>query len=297
MARGMKQKGFSKEFLASREWYERLANIISAGSTTAATLALSDELVSQLKIDSSLLMRFPKDGGPQMLYGDYHHRRRSNDIDDYFSGNYALDPFYLNIEECRKAGAMSLGEVIEENFDFSEYYKAHYKSAGLVDEICFCCSDGQSGYVILSLARAVGKDHFSESELDAARRIAPLIKGFLRANWRTLAQASAPNETLKTKDDLHRHIENARMNFGRSILTRREFDILQLLLRGNSIELIGKKLDIAVGTIKVHRKHIYSKLKIRSQSEIFSLFLDVVSATDYQPNNDPLEQYYAASGA
>ncbi len=284
--------GFSKDLLASREWYERLSNIVSSSSTTAATLALCDELVTQLRIDSVLLIRFPKDAGPQLLYGDYEHRRRLNNIDDYFLGNYAIDPFYLNLERCREAGVLALSDVIEENFDFSEYYRAHYKSAALVDELCFCCTDGQSGYVVLSLSRAIGKEHFNGQEIEAAQRIAPLMRGLMRATWYTLAEAGASNAQPKSiQEDLHRHIENARVNFGRSILTRREFDVLQLLLRGNSVDLIGKKLNISVGTIKVHRKHIYAKLKIRSQSEIFSLFLDVVMATEYEPNADPLAQY------
>ncbi|MEO0399542.1 MAG: LuxR C-terminal-related transcriptional regulator [Pseudomonadota bacterium] len=284
--------GFSKDVLASREWYERLSNILGGATSTAATLALCDELVAQLKIDSVLLMRFPKDAGPQLLYGQHEHRRRLNKIDDYFQGNYAVDPFYLNLETCREAGVLGLSDVIEENFDSSEYYRAHYKSSGLVDEMCFCCTDGQSGHVVLSLSRAVGKLHFNDAELEAARRIAPLMRGLMRSTWHTLAEANAEKrQPLQIQEELHRHLENARVNFGRSILTRREYDVLQLLLRGNSVELIGKKLDISVGTIKVHRKHIYSKLQIRSQSEIFSLFLDVVVATQYSPNADPLAQY------
>ncbi|MEM1396408.1 MAG: helix-turn-helix transcriptional regulator [Pseudomonadota bacterium] len=284
--------GFSKDLLASRQWYERLSTILGSSATTAATLALCDELVAQLRVDSVLLVRFPRDSGPQLLYGDYEHRRRLNRIDDYFQGNYAIDPFYLQLEACREAGVLGLSDVIEENFDSSEYYRAHYRSAGLVDELCFCCTDGQTGYVVLSLSRAVGKNRFSLDELDAARRIAPLMRGLMRSNWHTLAEAGGSDfEPIKIQDELHRHIENTRINFGRSILTRREYDVLQLLLRGNSVELIGKKLDISVGTIKVHRKHIYSKLHIRSQSEIFSLFLDVVLATQFTPNADPLAQY------
>ncbi|MEM8985494.1 MAG: helix-turn-helix transcriptional regulator [Pseudomonadota bacterium] len=265
---------------------------MSATATTAATLALCDELVALLKIDSVLLMRFPKDAGPQLLYGDYEHRRRLNNIDDYFMGNYAIDPFYLHLDQCRTAGVLALSDVIEENFDSSEYYRAHYKSAGLVDELCFCCTDGQSGYVVLSLSRAVGKNHFDLQEIEGVQSIAPLVRGFMRASWHKLAEAgSTQSQPKPIQEELHRHIENARVNFGRSILTRREYDVLQLLLRGNSVELISKKLDISIGTIKVHRKHIYSKLKIRSQSEIFSLFLDVVMATKHEVNADPLAHY------
>jgi DNA-binding CsgD family transcriptional regulator len=36
---------------------------------------------------------------------------------------------------------------------------------------------------------------------------------------------------------------------------------------------VARKLAISAETVKVHRKHIYAKLGIKSQSELFSLFL------------------------
>jgi DNA-binding CsgD family transcriptional regulator len=60
----------------------------------------------------------------------------------------------------------------------------------------------------------------------------------------------------RTPGEFHRALENARTNFGRSLLTPREFDVLQHILLGHSVKLIAQKLDIAVETVKVHRKHI-----------------------------------------
>ncbi|KXK67489.1 LuxR family transcriptional regulator [Pseudomonas monteilii] len=45
------------------------------------------------------------------------------------------------------------------------------------------------------------------------------------------------------------------------------------MLSGCSSKEIARKLEISVETVKVHRKHMYSKLGIKSQSELFSLFL------------------------
>lgn len=36
---------------------------------------------------------------------------------------------------------------------------------------------------------------------------------------------------------------------------------------------IGKLLDIAEGTVKLHRKHIHVKLEISSQMEFINLFI------------------------
>lgn len=56
-------------------------------------------------------------------------------------------------------------------------------------------------------------------------------------------------------------------------LTAREMEVGRLLLSGCSNKEIARKLAISAETVKVHRKHMYSKLGIKSQSELFSLFL------------------------
>jgi DNA-binding CsgD family transcriptional regulator len=191
---------------------------------------------------------------------------------------------------------MSLREVIEESFSSSEYYRVHYRRAGLIDEICFCCRDGEGGHLTLSMSRAAGKERYSENELDAARRISPIVTRLLVDSWRELVESDPASIDISTMDQ-HRLIENARVNFGRSILTRREYEILQFLLQGKSIAFISRVLSISINTTRVHRKNIYAKLNIRSGSEVFTLFLDVVSKTDYIADRDPLIEYQGAHAA
>ena len=50
-------------------------------------------------------------------------------------------------------------------------------------------------------------------------------------------------------------------------LTPREREILDLIAKGHSNKLIARDLDIAVGTIKVHVKHILKKLGLKSRVE------------------------------
>nr|WP_244625004.1 MULTISPECIES: helix-turn-helix transcriptional regulator [Rhizobiaceae] len=57
------------------------------------------------------------------------------------------------------------------------------------------------------------------------------------------------------------------------ILTRREIEITSLILRGHSSRSIAETLNIAEGTVKIHRKNIYQKLGASSQSELFSMFI------------------------
>lgn len=50
-------------------------------------------------------------------------------------------------------------------------------------------------------------------------------------------------------------------------LTPREQDILALIAEGLSNKMIGRKLDISDGTVKVHVKHLLKKLNLRSRVE------------------------------
>jgi two-component system nitrate/nitrite response regulator NarL len=50
-------------------------------------------------------------------------------------------------------------------------------------------------------------------------------------------------------------------------LTRRELQIVKYIAGGLSNKLIGRKLDIAESTVKVHVKHLLKKLGLRSRVE------------------------------
>jgi DNA-binding CsgD family transcriptional regulator len=162
--------------------------------------------------------------------------------------------------------------------------------AGSENELCFRTDDGLGGHLSLSLSRAVGKERFSRAELEAARVIAPLVNAALSSTWRDLAPGGAGADP-DPDEAHHRHIAQARMNFGRSVLTEREFQILQELLQGKSVGLVARRLKIAASTVKVHRKHIYSKLGINSQAELFTLFLEVIAGARGDLGSGPLESH------
>jgi len=57
------------------------------------------------------------------------------------------------------------------------------------------------------------------------------------------------------------------------LLTRRELEIVTLILKGHSNLSLAAVLSLSPNTVKVHRRQIYSKLAISSQAELFRLFL------------------------
>ncbi|MNG32074.1 Transcriptional regulatory protein UhpA [compost metagenome] len=61
--------------------------------------------------------------------------------------------------------------------------------------------------------------------------------------------------------------------FGRGVLTRREGEVVRLLLEGHSNISVSQRLGISPGTVRVHRQNLYEKLGIGSQSELLALFI------------------------
>ena len=56
-------------------------------------------------------------------------------------------------------------------------------------------------------------------------------------------------------------------------LTAREAQVVNLILEGHSTRAIAGVLAIAVETVRVHRRHVYEKLGVSSQAELFRWFL------------------------
>jgi DNA-binding CsgD family transcriptional regulator len=80
--------------------------------------------------------------------------------------------------------------------------------------------------------------------------------------------------------------------FGSSVLTRREQQVIELVLLGNSTRLVADKLGISAETVKLHRKHAYAKLDISSQAELFYLFVDALASHTGDSGADPLTSYH-----
>ncbi|RXJ73817.1 hypothetical protein CS022_07415 [Veronia nyctiphanis] len=69
-------------------------------------------------------------------------------------------------------------------------------------------------------------------------------------------------------------INQAFKQFGQSVITDRERQVVHFILRGHSAKSIARELGISPSTVQMHRKNLYSKLNISSQSELFNLFIE-----------------------
>lgn len=74
---------------------------------------------------------------------------------------------------------------------------------------------------------------------------------------------SIANKVLKLLADSNLSAQQ-KQDYG---LTKREKEILQSLVNGNSYKMIASEQDITIDTVKSHLKKIYQKLQVHSQTE------------------------------
>jgi DNA-binding CsgD family transcriptional regulator len=92
---------------------------------------------------------------------------------------------------------------------------------------------------------------------------------------------------------IDQQIDLAFRTFGASLLSPREKDVLELMLRGYGTDISARRLDIARETVRRHRKSIYRKLDVNSQTDLFSLFINAMSCLGEAAGEDPLTVYMA----
>ena len=80
---------------------------------------------------------------------------------------------------------------------------------------------------------------------------------------------------VKSNNNPSEKVEN-QINESRNLfeLTRREIDVLRLIVEGKKSTDIGNKLFISINTVDTHRKNIMSKCNTKNVAELVKLALD-----------------------
>ncbi len=195
------------------------------------------------------------DGAPDLLFRDY------------INGLYLLDPFYVASRDRSQSGLFCLDEVAPENFAQTDYYRLYFQLNIVADEVQFNCALDDDKTLCLSVGR--GKK-YNPSEIAFLNMIAPWVIALLQKRYHYEEKNDHAKESIK-----HAGMAGSTGSINpanRAKLSEREFEISQLVLSGFSGKNIAEKLKISIETVRAHKKHIYSKLSINSQSELFAIF-------------------------
>ncbi|RKE36766.1 LuxR family transcriptional regulator [Paraburkholderia sp. BL23I1N1] len=207
---------------------------------------------------------------------------------DYLAALYQLDPFYIAATEKPASGFVTLADVAPDNFSMTDYYQRYFRKNIVGDEVHF-------NYMIdarHTLAFSLGATHrYGERDLAVLALCAPWVIALLRqrlpyegfdapepssneAATQTATEAAIDTSASVDTPTYAARFEQVSSTSGRSPLTTREVEVAMLSLSGFSTRAIAEKLTISFETVRAHKKHIYTKLNVNSQSELFALFYE-----------------------
>lgn len=254
------------------EWNTQVARIIDTVETPEFGTALSNTLKSKVEFDYTVVFGYVGTSSPLALFDDFSPERKRLHVDEYLEGPYLLDPFFLASTGDVEPGIWRLSQIAPDRFYQGEYFRNYYAQTGLAEEVGYLIDIHDNLSIVVSLMRRTRK--FSKAEMRSLREIWPVVQAACRRHWHgTSHDASDKVPFMEEK------VEHAFRSIGEGILTPREREVVELTLRGHSAEAIGKLLGIAPGTVRIHRKNIYSKLRINSQGELFSEFISAITVS------------------
>jgi len=251
-------------------WNAEVAQMIENIETSLMPSIMAKALKNMVECDFTVIFGYVNSARPLALFDDFTADRRKMHVDDYQEGPYLLDPFYLAATSDVRPGVRRLSEIAPDRFYQGEYYRNYYRQTGLAEEVGFLIKIHKNLTIVISMMRKTRK--FSKSELKVLESVWPVIDAICRRHWRNTG--TQMHETVAVAD---RNIERAFREIGEGVLTPREREVVELTLRGHSADALGTLLGISSGTVRIHRKNIYTKLRIRSQGELFSIFISALT--------------------
>ncbi|HLU07796.1 MAG TPA: helix-turn-helix transcriptional regulator [Woeseiaceae bacterium] len=251
------------------QWHAAVAKIISSAEDQAMAKALMEAIGMAVTHEGTCLLAFHNNASPDVLHHTLEPAGRKHYLERYLAGPYLLDPLYQLAVRDRKPGLCRFRDAVPDRFRSSEYYRQYCERTHLLDEMDFLAQVTEHTTVVL----VVGRRHrmFSKAELSRLQLIQPTVEASIRSIWRLWNLRRAEPHGM---DAMHLKLTRCFRHFGESVLTDRERQICQLLLRGHSSKSIARELEIAPGTVMVHKRNLFAKLDISSQYELFSLLID-----------------------
>lgn len=223
--------------------------------------------------DDLLILAYRDAGLPEVLY------RRSDDPEVfarleavYLGGAYLLDPYHeLHLSRVAP-GLYRLSDVAPDAFHRSRYYLEYYELTTILDELTFVAYPAADVSLHVCLGRDASSGRpFAPREVEACRRLAPLVLALAERHWAALPIEPGPRPDVAT-----RLIEALRTTHGVR-LSPRQAEVALLILQGHSTASIALRLDLSPQTVKVFRKQLHGRCGISSQAELFALLLPLLA--------------------
>ena len=266
---------------ASAGWYREIGEIVDALDDEHLPARLVHALGHLVAFEMAAVFVYRGRSRPLPIFDNFSPADARKGIVAYVESTYVLNPLYQAYQNGLEEGVYRMRDLVPDAFLESKYYKAYRAMPRRGEEIGYLTDNWPQGMqellLVLSphsnalaeitLSRSRDDPGFNAAEISRLSDVVPLVGALFRRYW---AEYGTSRSRTPPPD---RRVDDAFDDFGNSVLTDREREVTRLILRGHSSESIGFNLGISLGTVKTHRKNVYAKLAISSQSELLSLFL------------------------
>ena len=254
------------------EWHAVTGAMVGSDSGAVIARNLMAAIDQVTEHSGASLIAFHTDAAPEVLHHSLSPENARHYLERYLAGPYLLDPLYELALGNDRPEMCRFRDTIPDRFHSSEYYRQYCERTHLKDEIDFMVGVENGSALVLVIGH---RDRmYSRAELRRLTLIKPVLRAAMQRvwnKWRSAAERNLPDRAI------HQRLTECFRSFGEDVLTQREREISKLLLRGHSTKSVARELDIAPGTVMVHKRNLFSKLGITSQYELFSRFIDDLS--------------------
>lgn len=271
-------------FSSKSDFYATLGHLADELTGTRFWPAVCEFIESECPLDEFAVFHYVWSEAPNRVFDFKPSTERDRLHGELLQAAYLIGPYYNSIVKAQAdAGFYTIDEIVPDAFRDSEYHRIYYREKQAADEGMFFVPLDAGISIGLLAERKSPSPRFSEVDVSTLRNIAPFVSALVRQRWKFVG-TSGDRQRLRNQ-----HMVTALECFGREVLSDREREITELILRGHSSKSGARELGISPETERVHRKRLYSKLSISSQAELFWLFIQSVRYFNPATHNDPLQ--------
>jgi DNA-binding CsgD family transcriptional regulator len=272
---------------AGKSWIETIAGAIEQINSGACPEHLVKAIGTLVKFDMAMSVVYSRRAKPFYVYDTFCTEKAKQGLSNYINSTFVLNPVYTAYCDGIRSGVFRLREESSRNRVNSYHYhtlkikrilgeELEYLTEGWpqsMEEIFIAISLPADEMAEISLLRTRSKLGFTDADIAVLKAHLPLIEAIYRQYWikarcyASIAHSEPPIDyLLKTVFD--------------DQLSCRESQVAELVLKGASGQVIADQLGISITTVKTHRKNLYLKLGITTQTELFSLALNALALHD-----------------
>jgi DNA-binding CsgD family transcriptional regulator len=245
---------------------QALASAIDSIGADEHVDRLVDLIASLVVHDRVTVVRYSVTEKPEFI----SHRNYSDAmIARYLETYYRFDPFYAQWREHQKPGVVRLAGAPRE-----PYIAEFLGQSAISDEVGVLIADGPGWCLGIFLDRNLGR--FSAADvrrLDSRFPVFAALHGLdlktrqpdFRRTSQPPQQGEEPGRARAVAEAIDLWPE----------LSLREREVVGMILAGHPTLGIARKLGLSPGTVKNHRRNIYSKLDITTERELFLRYIGV----------------------